>query len=392
MPPSAGLFPGTLTISDSDYFGAQQTVALSGTGAAGTFLRVSPSTLNFGSQNLGSTSKSQTVTLVSTGNGTVTFPANALRLSNSDYSMSTTCGTSLAPGASCTVTVQFKPTGLFTDDATLLIADNAAGGPQPIYIGGFGATAGGTPTVTIASSLNPSAVGQSVTFTATVAGSSANSPAPTGTVSFYNTFNSLGTVSLNSSGQASVTTSSLTAGNQTVNANYSGDTNYASASSLVLTEVVNPATNTPTTTSLIASVNPSTSGQLIVLTATVAGTGSSTPVPYGTVTFKDGATTLGSVAMNGAAQALFSYASPTAGSHSITAVYAGNGTYAGSTSAALTEVVNVSTKTGTTTSLASSANPATPAQAVTFTATVAGVGSNTPVPTGSITFLDGGVL
>ena len=43
-PPSAGSFPGTLTIADNDYFGAQQTVALTGTGATGALLRISPST------------------------------------------------------------------------------------------------------------------------------------------------------------------------------------------------------------------------------------------------------------------------------------------------------------------------------------------------------------
>jgi hypothetical protein len=388
-PPSAGTFPGTLTITDSDYFGAQQTVALTGTGATGPLLRISPSTIGFGNQSVG-VSSTQTITLTSTGSSAVIFPANALRVSNTDYTIqSTTCGSTLASGASCAVVVQFKPTELFIDDGSLLISDNALGGPQAIYFGGFGITAGGTPTLRITSSLNPTAAGQPVTFTATVAGSTGSSPVPTGTVAFYNSITPLGTIHLNASGQATVTTSTLGTGSQTISAIYSGDTNYASANSPVLTEIVNPATNTPSTTTLISSANPSASGQLVVFTATVAGNGSNTTTPSGTVTFMDGTTTLGIVTMNGAAQALFSYTSPNSGSHSITAIYAGNGSYAGSTSTALTQVVNVSTKTATTTSLTSSANPATTGQSIIFTATVAGVGSNTPVPTGTVTFLDG---
>ena len=185
--------------------------------------------------------------------------------------MSTTCGSALAPGASCTLTLQFKPSELYTDDASLLIADNAAGSPQPIYIGGFGATSGGTPTIAIKSSQNPSAAGQPVTFTATVAGTTSGTPVPTGTVAFYNSVNPLGTIHLNAGGQATVTTTSLGTGSQTISAIYSGDNNYASVSSLVLTEVVNPASNTPTTTTLISSVNPSASGQLVIFTATIAG-------------------------------------------------------------------------------------------------------------------------
>jgi Bacterial Ig-like domain (group 3)/Beta-propeller repeat len=389
-PPSAGAFSGTLMITDNDYFGAQQTVTLAGTGATGALLRITPNTINFGSQGIGTASAAQTITLVNTGNATVSFPANALRINNPDYILqSTTCGTTLAQEASCTVILKFKPSMLFVDSGSLLIADNAVGGPQPIYFAGFGIPIGGNPTATITSNLNPSASGQPVTFTVTIAGTSGSSPVPTGTLTFYDSINLLGTIALNSSGKASVTTASLGTGMQTISGIYSGDTNYASVNTPVVTQVVNPATNTSTITALISSVNPSTNGQLVIFTATVTGVGSDTPIPGGAVTFMDGTTTLGTATMNGAAQALFSYNSPSSGSHSITAVYAGNGTYAGSTSTALSQVVNVSTKTATTTSLSSSANPATTGQSVVFTATVAGVGSNTPVPTGTVTFMDG---
>ena len=105
--------------------------------------------------------------------------------------------------------------------------------------------------------------------------------------------------------------------------------------------------------------------------------------------FVDGTTTLGTVALNGSSQALFATSALSVGSHSITAMYVGNANYAGSTSPVLTQVVNASTGIGTTTSLASSANPSSDAQSVVFTASVVGAGGNVPAPTGIVTFVNG---
>lgn len=76
-PPSAGALAGTLTISDNDYFSTTQVVALSGTGASGALLRISPSTIAFGDQGLNLATTAQ-ISLANTGSGAVTFPANAL--------------------------------------------------------------------------------------------------------------------------------------------------------------------------------------------------------------------------------------------------------------------------------------------------------------------------
>jgi hypothetical protein len=88
--------------------------------------------------------------------------------------------------------------------------------------------------VALTSSLNPSNFGQSVTFTATVTGVS-----PTGTVTFKDGVTVLGTGTLNGSGQATFTTSSLSVGSHSITAVYSGDVNNAAATSAVLTQVVN---------------------------------------------------------------------------------------------------------------------------------------------------------
>jgi hypothetical protein len=305
-PPSAGAFAGTLTITDNDYYGSQQTVALAGTGATGPSLRLSPTGMNFGNQLVNTDSTAQTLTLANTGDTTINLPANALS-ARGDYSVrDTTCGSSLAPNTTCVANLQFKPTVDFPDPGILLITDNAPGSPQPVDLEGGGTTFGGTPTITLAASPNPSASGVPVTFTATVSPPSGGLPVPTGTVTVYGFSGSLGTGTLNSNGQASVTTSSLSTGNNTINATYNGSTTYSSVTSSVLTEVVNATSNNGTTTALISSANPSTFGQSLVFTATITptGTGGGSLSPAGSVVFLDGTTTIGMAPLNGASQAL----------------------------------------------------------------------------------------
>ncbi|MDB5307242.1 MAG: hypothetical protein JWO38_1444 [Gemmataceae bacterium] len=95
-----------------------------------------------------------------------------------------------------------------------------------------------------------------------------------------------------------------------------------------------------TTISLTSSANPSTVGQSIRLTATVSP-GTAT----GTVTFKDGSTSLGTATLGHASGSLTTSAL-TAGSHTLTAVYGGNVTHSGSTSLVLTQVVNAAAGAG----------------------------------------------
>jgi alpha-tubulin suppressor-like RCC1 family protein len=143
---------------------------------------------------------------------------------------------------------------------------------------------------------------------------------------------------------------------------------------------------TATSTSLGATPNPSTVGQSVTFTATVTpASGSGTPT--GTVTFRDGSTVLGTASLS-AGSASFSTSSLSGGSHSVTADYAGDATFSGSTSPAVTQVVNAPTTVGTTTSLTSSPNPSTLGQAVTLTARVLPT-SGSAVPTGSVTFRRG---
>src|SRR5207302_6439180 len=136
------------------------------------------------------------------------------------------------------------------------------------------------------------------------------------------------------------------------------------STSSTLTQNVNQA-GSPTTVS--SSANPSVFGQSVTFTATVTASAPGAGTPTGTVTFKDGATTLGTGTLS-SGTATFATSTLSVAAHSITAVYGGDTNFTGSTSSALTQTVN---KPGTTTALSSSANPSAFGQSVTFTATVA---------------------
>src|SRR5207248_2187419 len=140
-------------------------------------------------------------------------------------------------------------------------------------------------TTRLSSSLNPSANGQSVTFTATIA--PVASPPPGGTVTFTDGSSTLGTGSVDAGGHATFTTSNLSLGSHSITASYGGSSGYyAASSSQTFTQRVNPVA---TSTALAAPIpNPSTAGQQVTFTATVS------PNPNaGTVTFTDGNATLG---------------------------------------------------------------------------------------------------
>src|SRR5207245_8710427 len=96
-------------------------------------------------------------------------------------------------------------------------------------------------TTTVTSSLNPSVVGQSVTFTATVAIVSPGAGTPTGTVNFLDgtTVIGSGTLSATAPFTATFSTTSLAAGTHSITAQYLGDTNFNGSTSAVLTEIVN---------------------------------------------------------------------------------------------------------------------------------------------------------
>jgi hypothetical protein len=155
--------------------------------------------------------------------------------------------------------------------------------------------------------------------------------------------------------------------------------------------LLNQLTLVPTTVVLtITSPTTITFGQAVNGSAQV--TASDGSLPTGAITFYDGATNICTIPVAPSASCPASAGAEFAvGTHVLTAVYSGDTTHLGSTSAAVTVVVLpvAATKAQTVTMLTSNLDPATTGQSVTFTANVVATGSSVVVPTGVITFLDG---
>ena len=205
--------------------------------------------------------------------------------------------------------------------------------------------------------VNPSGFDQPVTCTATVS-SAAGTPA--GTVQFLDGATVLSTQSL-SGGSAQLVTSSLGLGPHSLSANYLGSTSFLNSVSAPVSQTVAKAA---TTTMLGSSQNPSIVNSSVTLTATVIPAFPGTPAT-GSVTFKDGATVLGSPALVGGI-ATFTSGALALGSHAITAAYAGDGNFMASNGAPLVQVVDP----GPATHFTITGAPATTTAGTPFNATV----------------------
>ena len=162
-PTSAASLSATVTISDSSS-GSPQTITLTGTGTAGTpQITFAPSNaLIFPSTTIGQTSAPQTLTVTNTGNAALTLSVGALAGAVTDFTSTTTCGTSLAPNANCTFTFAFTPQTTKTLTAGITLTDNASNSPQTITLTGIG-----TPVPVPLATVAPG----SLTFSSTAVGS-----------------------------------------------------------------------------------------------------------------------------------------------------------------------------------------------------------------------------
>jgi hypothetical protein len=177
----------------------------------------------------------------------------------------------------------------------------------------------GASALALASSVNPSNYGQSVTFTATVTGPGIT---PTGTVTFYDGASTIGTGTVNAGGVATFATSALAGGSHAITAQYGGDSQYSPITSTALTQVVNKIGATLT---IVAVPNPSVFGQSVTFTMTIVGTNGI--VPTGSLTLTDNGTALSTVTLDSTGNATFTISNLTAGSHNVEAVYSGDQNY-----------------------------------------------------------------
>ncbi len=135
---------------------------------------------------------------------------------------------------------------------------------------------------------------------------------------------------LDASGEAYLTTSTLSAGTHSITMIYGGDSNFTGSTSTAFTITVPPAPLTPTTTALTVTNASSTYGGTITGTATITPT-SGSGTPTGTVTLLSGSTALGTCALSGGSCS-YALTGVAAGVQAMTASYGGDTSYSASTS------------------------------------------------------------
>jgi hypothetical protein len=221
-------------------------------------------------------------------------------------------------------------------------------------------------------------VGQPMTLIATVSVLAPGVSTPTGSVTFLQGSTTLGTATL-AGNTATLPWTFTSAGSQPITAVYSGDTYDRASTAAGPLNVGKDATKT----TLTSSATPAVPGQPVTFTATVAVQSPGAGTPTGTVTFKDGATVLGTGSLSGDV-ATFTTTTLAPGKHSITASYAGDFNDGASASAALSEAIQWTTTVGLT-----SSSPSGAAGTVTLTATVADVGPGTGTPAGTVSYYYG---
>lgn len=231
-------------------------------------------------------------------------------------------------------------------------------------------------TVTVASSLDTAAYGQAVSLNVTVGGAGAT---PTGTLRFLDGGTPLGTATL-SNGRASFTVQALSVGTHSITVVYDGDAQNQGGTSRAFSLTINkarPAFNVG------SSVNPAAWKQFLTLSVNLGNATPGIAAPTGSITFKDGSTVLGTVALDRRGRANLDTNKLTGGAHTITADFGGDGNYEANASASLPLTIN---KGATTMRLVSSTKNATSGQQVLLYASVYSTGDT---PTGQVEFFSG---
>jgi len=317
----------------------------------------------------GSGALTGTVSISDTFNGVTTTLATALPMTASGSTSATaTFSTSLLLVGLHSITATYTPgaTDVHTASTSPVLTQSVVEGTG----------------VTLVSSANPSTVGQSVTFTATVS-NSAGGINPTGTIFFYDGFNLLGSQAINASYVATYTTSALTNGMHSITAQFvpSADTQLESSTSQILSQDVQAAA----TIALISSLNPSTYGTAVTFTATI--TSAAAFPATGTVTFLNNGVSVGTGTLNGnPATATLLISSLPVGTDPITVTYVGDAYNSSASSAVLSQVVDQG-QTATTVTLATP-NPGIAGAAETISATVVLTSGSAPLA-GTVTFTSG---
>lgn len=228
------------------------------------------------------------------------------------------------------------------------------------------------------------------------AGVSSTPAVPAGIVTFFDGSSSLGAANIDSSGSAYLDTALLSTGTHSLTAIFQGFTEpgftgnstsytaaiFAPSKSAPVTEIVS---SDATTTSLSTSSASPTAGTVVTFTADVSST---VGAPFGSATFYDGSSPLGTMALKADGSATFSTASLTTGSHNITAAFTANGPYAESSSSGITISVSAPPAGASSTVVSVIPEPNSTGNST----LVANVGALEGSPVGVVTFLDNGLI
>jgi phosphatidylserine/phosphatidylglycerophosphate/cardiolipin synthase-like enzyme len=249
-PTQVGTFSAVVTVTDNsgNVAGSTQTISLSGT-SNGAIASLSPTSITFAATTLNTAAGVQTVTLSNTGSAALTGIGISITggATASAFTITgTTCGTTLAAGASCTISVNFTPTIVGTFLAYLSVADNAPGSPQTVALNGTGQTAP-APLATLSST--------SISFLTTLPGTTSAPSSVTLTNTGGATLN-IASIALGGTGAANFTKSTTcgatlaAAANCTISATFSPTTASAYTATITLTDNNNNVANSTQTIAL----------------------------------------------------------------------------------------------------------------------------------------------
>jgi len=164
-PSASGSRSASMSFTDNAS-NSPQTVALTGAATIGPLLTVSPASMTFPAQYVGTTGLPQNVTLQNTGDQNATI-SNVQ--ASSSFGATNGCTSSLAPQVSCTIGVFFDPTVSGNINGTLTITDNALGSPHTVTLSGTGQDFNFAPASGSSTSASVAA-GQAATYALSMAG------------------------------------------------------------------------------------------------------------------------------------------------------------------------------------------------------------------------------
>ncbi|HWJ96525.1 MAG TPA: Ig-like domain repeat protein, partial [Acidimicrobiales bacterium] len=333
--------------------------------ATKTTLSVSPSSTVFGG--------AVTVDVAVTAVGSPAVPSGTVAIANGSTVITRL---TLEADGTASATLPTQPAGTYALHAEF---DGATGlDPSTSTVTGHEIAKASTGVALTASSPT-SVAGEQVTLTAAVA-STSSAEVPVGAVTFRDGTTELGTVAVDGSGAARLDTRAIAVGSRNLTATFDGSNDFASAPSSPLGHTVAKA---GVQVSIVASPARTWFGTAVTIDVVVAAASPGSGLPSGSVTIRDGSAVLGTPALDGSGRAALTVSTIAVGERTLTAGYAGDGSFETAT-ASTTLTVDADT---TTVIVQTSAPEQGYGRPVTLTAIVQSAGGL--VPTGTVTFTGG---